>query len=49
MLQRSRDLLAKPGFADKAPAEVVAKENAKLQEREERVRLVEGELKERRA
>ena len=49
MLQRSRDLLAKPGFADKAPTDVVDKEKAKLQEREGRVRLLEAELKKRRA
>jgi valyl-tRNA synthetase len=47
MLKRSRDLLAKPGFADKAPKEVVAKEKAKLQEREERLKLLEAELKKR--
>src|SRR5438874_1155554 len=49
LLQRSRDLLAKPGFADKAPKEVVDKEKTKLKEREERVRLLEAELKKRRA
>jgi len=49
MLKRSRDLLAKPGFADKAPTDVVDKEKAKLQEREGRVRLLEAELKKRRA
>jgi valyl-tRNA synthetase len=43
-LRRSRELLARPGFADKAPANVVANEKAKLAEREERVRLLEGEL-----
>jgi valyl-tRNA synthetase len=43
-LRRSRDLLARPGFAEKAPANVVANERAKLAEREERVRLLEGEL-----
>jgi len=43
-LRRSRDLLARPGFAEKAPANVVANEKAKLAEREERVRLLEGEL-----
>ena len=47
MLQRSRDLLAKPGFADKAPKEVVEKEKTKLKEREDRVRLLEAELKKR--
>ena len=44
-LQRSRDLLARPGFAEKAPPSVVANEQAKLAEREERVRLLEEELK----
>ncbi|TMC69479.1 MAG: hypothetical protein E6J13_11465, partial [Chloroflexi bacterium] len=43
MVQRSQDLIAKPGFADKAPPEVVAKERAKLAERSERVRLLEKE------
>jgi valyl-tRNA synthetase len=47
MLQRSRDLLAKPGFADKAPREVVEKEKQKLKEREDRVKLLEAELKKR--
>ena len=47
MLQRSRELLAKPGFADKAPKEVVEKEKTKLKEREDRVRLLEAELKKR--
>ena len=47
MLQRSRELLAKPGFADKAPKEVVEKEKTKLREREERVKLLEAELKKR--
>jgi valyl-tRNA synthetase len=46
--QRSRDLLAKPGFADKAPREVVEKEKARLKEREERLRLLEVELAKRR-
>jgi valyl-tRNA synthetase len=45
MLERSRELLAKPGFADKAPKDVVEKEKAKLQEREERVKLLETELR----
>ncbi len=40
---------AKPGFAEKAPPEVVAKERARLAEREERVRLLEAETKKRRA
>jgi valyl-tRNA synthetase len=44
-LRRSRELLARPGFADKAPANVVANEKAKLAEREERVRLLEEELR----
>jgi valyl-tRNA synthetase len=44
LLERSRQLLAKPGFADKAPADVVAKERAKLKEREDRVRVLEHEL-----
>jgi len=44
MLERSRQLLAKPGFADKAPKEVVAKEKTKLKEREERLRLLEAQL-----
>ena len=47
MLQRSRDLLAKAGFADKAPKEVVLREKAKLQEREERLKLLEAELRKR--
>jgi valyl-tRNA synthetase len=48
-LQRSRDLLNKPGFADKAPKEVVEKEKARLREREERLKLLEAELEKRRA
>jgi valyl-tRNA synthetase len=48
MLQRSQELLARPGFADKAPKEVVEKEKTKLREREKRVRLLEAELKKRR-
>ncbi len=44
-LGRSRELLAKPGFAEKAPPSVVASERARLTEREERVRLLEAELK----
>jgi valyl-tRNA synthetase len=43
-LERSRELLAKPGFAEKAPPNVVATEKARLAEREERVRLIEREL-----
>jgi len=48
MLKRSQDLLAKPGFADKAPKDVVDKERTKLREREERLRLLEAELERRR-
>jgi valyl-tRNA synthetase len=48
MLQRSRDLVAKPGFADKAPKAVVDRERAKLKEREDRLRLLETELNRRR-
>ena len=48
MLERSRDLLAKPGFADKAPKDVVEKEKDRLREREERVKLLEAELAKRR-
>jgi valyl-tRNA synthetase len=48
MLERSRDLLGKPGFADKAPKEVVEKEKARLKEREERLKLLEAELEKRR-
>src|SRR5438094_414293 len=48
MLQRSRDLLAKPGFADKAPKEVVEKEKKKLKEREDRMKLLEAEMRKRR-
>jgi valyl-tRNA synthetase len=44
-LRRSRELLARPGFAEKAPPNVVANEKAKLAEREERVRLLEEELR----
>ena len=44
-LRRSRELLARPGFAEKAPANVVSNEKAKLAEREERVRLLEEELR----
>jgi valyl-tRNA synthetase len=45
LLRRSRELLARPGFAEKAPPSVVDNEKAKLAEREERVRLLEEELK----
>jgi valyl-tRNA synthetase len=48
MLTRSRDLLNKAGFADKAPKDVVEKEKTKLNEREERLKLLEAELKKRR-
>jgi valyl-tRNA synthetase len=44
-LRRSRELLARPGFAEKAPPNVVANERAKLAEREERARLLEEELR----
>jgi valyl-tRNA synthetase len=44
-LERSRELLARPGFAEKAPPSVVANEQAKLAEREERVRLLDHELR----
>ena len=47
LLQRTRDLLAKPGFAEKAPPSVVANEQAKLAEREARVRLLQAELERR--
>jgi len=43
-LERSRELLAKPGFADRAPREVVEKERARLAEREERARMLEEGL-----
>jgi valyl-tRNA synthetase len=45
LVARSRELLAKPGFAEKAPPSVVANEQARLAERVERVRLLEEELK----
>ncbi len=45
LLERSRALLARPGFADKAPPSVVANERAKLAEREERVRILDRELR----
>ena len=48
MLKRSQELMAKPGFADKAPKEIVDKEKAKLKEREERLKLLEAESKKRR-
>ncbi len=43
-LARSRDLVARPGFAENAPSDVVARERARFEEREERVRLLEAEL-----
>jgi valyl-tRNA synthetase len=49
MLKRSRELLAKPGFADKAPKEVVEKEETRLKEREGRVKLLEAELARRKS
>ena len=48
-LAHSRELLGRGGFADKAPPAVVAKETARLKEREERVRLLEAEMERRRA
>ncbi len=45
LVARSRDLLARPGFAEKAPASVVDSERARLAEREERVRLLGEELR----
>jgi valyl-tRNA synthetase len=44
-LEHSRALLARSGFAEKAPPSVVANEQAKLAERVERVRLLREELK----
>src|SRR5439155_27010397 len=44
----TRDLLAKPGFADKAPKDVVEKEKKKLKEREDRMKLLEAEMRKRR-
>ena len=46
-LERSRELLATPAFAERAPAQVIDKERARLSEREERVRLIEEELRKR--
>jgi valyl-tRNA synthetase len=43
-LRRSEELLAKPGFADRAPKAVVDKERARLEERRAQVRLLEEEL-----
>jgi valyl-tRNA synthetase len=44
-LEHSRALLARPGFAEKAPELVVANERSKLTERDERVRLLTEELR----
>ena len=44
-LRRSEELLAKPGFAEKAPKAVVEKETARLEERRAQVRLLEEELR----
>jgi len=43
-LRRSRELLASAAFSERAPAGVVAKERARLLEREEHLRLLEEEL-----
>ncbi|MDE3194102.1 MAG: class I tRNA ligase family protein, partial [Chloroflexota bacterium] len=43
-LARSEELLARPGFAEKAPKAVVEKERARLEERRAQVRLVEDQL-----
>jgi len=43
-LRRSRELLASPAFSERAPSGVVAKERARLAEREEHLRLLEEEL-----
>jgi valyl-tRNA synthetase len=43
MVRRSQELLAKPGFVDKAPRGVVEKERARLKEREDRLKLLETE------
>jgi valyl-tRNA synthetase len=44
-LGRSEDVLAKPGFADKAPKAIVDKERARLEERRAQVALLEEELR----
>ena len=44
LLERSRELLGKTGFAERAPKDVVEKERARLLEREGRVRMLEDEL-----
>jgi valyl-tRNA synthetase len=49
LVQRSRDLLARPGFVEKARPDVVRSEREKLAEREERVRILEQEIKKRRS
>ncbi len=43
-LARSEELLARPGFTDRAPAAVVEKERARLAERRTQVRLLEEEI-----
>ncbi len=43
-LARSEELLARPSFAEKAPAAVVDKERARLEERRAQVRLLEEEI-----
>ena len=43
-LRRSEELLAKPGFVDRAPKAVVDKERARLEERRAQARLLEEEL-----
>lgn len=42
-LARSEELLARPGFAEKAPPKVVETERSRLTERRERVRLLQEE------
>ena len=44
LLDRTRDLLARESFAAKAPAAVLAKERARLAEREAQVRKLEADL-----
>jgi len=44
LLERSRELLGKTAFAERAPKDVVEKERARLLEREGRVRMLEDEL-----
>ena len=43
-LRRSEELLARPGFAEKAPKPVIDKERARLDERRAQVHLLEEEL-----